>query len=285
MTELISVSVGGPTGAGSVLSTTAGVTINCGATCSAVVNYGTSVTLVASPASTGNFVSWTGCNSVTGTMCTLNGMANASPTATFNWSNGGACTTTADCKSGNCVGNICCNTACTGECDLKTCGGGICQPQPKRTKCTGQFPGAGFEMQPVYYMCDGANQCKPPTMHSCGASGQTCALSSTQFCCNVQTEPNGVDSGYTDVQCRSPFSSCYETFYACTGSVDCPFGYICCVDYNYVAATSYCAQGNSCPVPSTNSYAQACTAGSTNECSGGQTCKPYSSDQGYWTCQ
>ena len=283
-TYLVSVSLGGPSGAGSVLSTTSGVNINCGATCSAVVNYGTSVSLVATPAGNGHFVSWTGCTTVVGTTCTVNVTAAATPKATFNFNNGATCSSTADCASGFCVGNVCCPSACNGECDANTCGGGVCAPKAARTKCTGQFPGAGFEMQPTYYMCDGANHCKPPTMHSCGSGGQACALSSSQFCCNVQYEADGISSGYTDVQCR-PTSTCYETFYGCNGSVDCPLGYVCCVDYNFVAATSYCAQ-TSCPNPQSGSVSQICTTGSgTSECPGGLTCKPYSSDQGYSTCQ
>jgi len=46
--------------------------INCGSTCSAAYNSGTVVTLQANPAFLSTFSGWNGCDSVSGTTCTVN---------------------------------------------------------------------------------------------------------------------------------------------------------------------------------------------------------------------
>jgi Fe-S cluster biogenesis protein NfuA/uncharacterized protein (DUF2141 family) len=68
------------TGSGTVTSSPAGV--NCGATCSASFNSGTSVTLTAAPAAGSTFAGWSGACTGTGT-CTVNMGATQSVTATF----------------------------------------------------------------------------------------------------------------------------------------------------------------------------------------------------------
>ena len=68
-------------GSGTVTSSPSG--INCGNTCSAQFNRGTSVTLTASPASGYYFSSWTGCDSTFGNTCSITMNSNKSVTATF----------------------------------------------------------------------------------------------------------------------------------------------------------------------------------------------------------
>ncbi len=70
------------TGNGSVTLTLA--SINCGSTCSGSVAGGTSVTLVASPASGSFFAGWVGCIAVNNLACTTTVNSAASITATFN---------------------------------------------------------------------------------------------------------------------------------------------------------------------------------------------------------
>ncbi|HVM11971.1 MAG TPA: hypothetical protein VM638_05795, partial [Actinomycetota bacterium] len=68
-------------GSGSVGSSDAG--IMCGADCSHTFGSGTSVTLTATPATGSVFWSWTGCDSVTGTQCTVTLTSERTVTATF----------------------------------------------------------------------------------------------------------------------------------------------------------------------------------------------------------
>ncbi|WP_168058585.1 InlB B-repeat-containing protein [Candidatus Manganitrophus noduliformans] len=69
-------------GTGTVTSNPAG--INCGATCSASFNNGTSITLTAAPSANSIFAGWSGCDSAAGTSCTVTMSAAKSVTATFN---------------------------------------------------------------------------------------------------------------------------------------------------------------------------------------------------------
>src|SRR5205085_1664600 len=68
-------------GSGPVTSSPAG--INCGATWSASYNYNTVVTLTAAPAVGSLFTGWTGCDSVSGTTCTVTLSAARSVNAAF----------------------------------------------------------------------------------------------------------------------------------------------------------------------------------------------------------
>ncbi|MBV5307786.1 DUF1566 domain-containing protein, partial [Chromatium okenii] len=58
------------TGSGTVTSSD-GFTINCGTTCFARLNTGTSITLTATPNTSATFNSWTGCDSTSGNDCTV----------------------------------------------------------------------------------------------------------------------------------------------------------------------------------------------------------------------
>ena len=70
-------------GTGTVTSSPAG--INCTPTCSASFASGSNVTLTATPAAGSSLISWTGCDSVLGTTCTISSLAGPrSVTATFN---------------------------------------------------------------------------------------------------------------------------------------------------------------------------------------------------------
>jgi len=79
---VLSVAISGPVGAGTVSSAPSGIT--CPTTCSATFNLGTSIGLTASPVVGHMFVSWTGCDSMTGSACSLLLNANRTVTATFN---------------------------------------------------------------------------------------------------------------------------------------------------------------------------------------------------------
>jgi len=72
--------VGG--GSGTVSSNDGGIN-NCGASCSASYDSGTPVTLTATPASGSRFTGWSGCDTVSGTTCTVTMNAARSVTATY----------------------------------------------------------------------------------------------------------------------------------------------------------------------------------------------------------
>jgi uncharacterized repeat protein (TIGR02543 family) len=57
--------------------------INCGSNCSAAYNSGTVVTLRATPAFLSTFTGWDGCDSFSGTTCTVTMTAAKSVTAHF----------------------------------------------------------------------------------------------------------------------------------------------------------------------------------------------------------
>src|SRR5882762_1408427 len=68
-------------GSGTVTSSPAG--INCGSTCSASYVSGTTVTLTATPAFLSSFGGWSGCDSVSGNVCTVSMNSARSVTANF----------------------------------------------------------------------------------------------------------------------------------------------------------------------------------------------------------
>ncbi len=70
------------TGSGTVTSSPAG--INCGATCSAMYDFGTVVTLTAAPTGTSTFGGYTGGGCGAGAVCNITITANTAVTATFN---------------------------------------------------------------------------------------------------------------------------------------------------------------------------------------------------------
>ena len=71
------------TGSGSGTVTSSDGRINCGPTCSATYNSGTTVTLTATPASGSIFTGWSGCDAVSGTTCSVTMSAARAVTATF----------------------------------------------------------------------------------------------------------------------------------------------------------------------------------------------------------
>jgi endoglucanase len=103
-------------GSGTVTSSPSG--INCGATCNASFNSGTSVTLTAAAASGSTFGGWIGACSGTATACTVSMTAARNVTATFNSSGTNYTLTVTKAGSGtgtvtSNTGNINCGSTCS----------------------------------------------------------------------------------------------------------------------------------------------------------------------------
>jgi hypothetical protein len=126
-TDTLAVSKAG-SGTGTVTSSPAG--IDCGAMCSASYNNGTVVTLTAQADTSSTFSSWSGCDSASGTTCTVTMNAARSVTATFTAnvprftltvSKGGAGSGTVTSTSNpNSATQINCGTACSATYDSGT---------------------------------------------------------------------------------------------------------------------------------------------------------------------
>ena len=106
------------TGTGTVTSSPPG--INCGSTCNASYNSGTSVTLTAAAASGSTFGSWGGACSGTATSCTVSMTAARNVTATFNSSSASFTLSVTKAGSGtgtvtSNTGNINCGSTCSAQ--------------------------------------------------------------------------------------------------------------------------------------------------------------------------
>jgi len=222
---LLSVALAGPTSTGSVLSTTTGIGINCGSTCSALVNYGTVVTLAATASGTGIFVSWSGCTPTNSSPCSLTVTAAASVTATFKRRTGGTCSTGTECEKGFCVGNVCCATACTGPCNAN-CGTGTCVPTLAKTFCGTKIgPSGPGEKTDTTLYCDGTGNCIAPTIDCPAFTTIPCDLTSNACCVQPVNDMFGCPppSG-----CFTPSAGGSFRGRACSHAADCPTNYDCC---------------------------------------------------------
>lgn len=95
--------------------------------------------------------------------------------------NGSACTHGWQCLSGHCAGKVCCDKACSGECE--TCATGACKPKPKGTPC-GKGSVCSANQQTVY-SCDGSSpacisKVTPCHPYTCAGSGKSCLKSCTK---------------------------------------------------------------------------------------------------------
>src|SRR5262245_22393095 len=64
----------------------------------------------------------------------VGGSAMGKPSGTCGGANGSPCSSNGQCVSNHCVGGVCCNTACTGQCD-GSCSTGTCAPASAGTPC------------------------------------------------------------------------------------------------------------------------------------------------------
>ncbi len=211
--------------------------------------------------------------------------------------NGTACTAALECKSGNCVDGVCCNSACGGACDacsaaLGASKDGVCSFLSKAVRCrtaadvcdaddycsgasadcpaNGVQP-AGTTCRAAASGCDVAEQCNG-TAASCPADG---------FAAVATACPNGVCNGGGVCNACSAGQTCDAN--ACqTGKTSCATGTSTCVaDANKSAGTA-CPGGvcngqggcNACNVGTSCNTGNACTTGTTVCSTGAPTCPP-----------
>jgi hypothetical protein len=197
---------------------------------------------------------------------------------------GGSCSSPSQCSSGNCVDGVCCNTACSGPCDICTALGanpdGICSFLPEGstpTGCTAPRACSGASAA-CASSCGGDADCAAGyycnAAHSCVAqktTGNACNPTAGNDCtadgCRVCTSGNCVDGFCCDTGCTQPCDVCAASMgatangtcstaklglntatcvapYACNGA-----GASCptsCSSDNDCALTAYCGNDSLC---------------------------------------
>ncbi len=216
--------------------------------------------------------------------------------------NGQTCAANDECTSGFCVDGVCCNSACTGQCQGCNEAGsvGTCKTvsgEPRGTRAACPTPNTGT----CGYRCNGVNatacvaagsttECTAPTCVSgiatpaslCNGSG-TCVAQAAESCgkfacegtaCGAPPCANNADcaSGY---KCDTASKDCVPTGGVgspCDEATDCSGG-LSCVDGVCCTASS-CSGGRKCNVPGAEGscklpYGTACTAATATDCATG----------------
>ncbi|MEZ4314092.1 MAG: hypothetical protein R3F14_39230, partial [Polyangiaceae bacterium] len=196
--------------------------------------------------------------------------------------NGSACTTGAECASGNCADGVCCNTACTGTCIACSAAkkgsglNGLCGPIASGTdpddECAGNTVCA-------------AGGCKLPDGDPC-MSGASCiaGFCADGVCCNTNCigtcqactaakKGSGTDGTCGNIEIGTdPDDECGGPT-TCSGSGSCallPTGNACALGVE--CQTGFCADGVCCDTSCTGTC-QACTAAKKSAGTDG-TCGP-----------
>ena len=131
--------------------------------------------------------------------------------------NAAACAMDDECASGHCVDGVCCNSACTGQCEAcDTASTGTCSPvqgppHGTRTACAGAGTTCGG-------MCDGNNgmACSYP------ATSQICGAACDSHCDGAGTCPSGSGSCPNGYACGS--GNCKTS---CANNNDCQPNFMC----------------------------------------------------------
>lgn len=180
---------------------------------------------------------------------------------------GGACTSGPNCATNNCVGGICCQSSCNGEC-WKDCAGpnGTCRPvlATDRKACGSPIIDTSTNHTAAAYpLCDGSGNCPTGLPIHCGGSPSFCTLDSTTACCNA-------DDNYTSTApVCIPRDSCFhhanQSSENCNDAADCPSGMVCCNVAGVGFWVNVCLSASDCATAMNSSVTcdgrTACTSG------------------------
>jgi len=202
---------------------------------------------------------------------------------------GVACTMDGDCTSGHCVDGVCCNTACSGQCEacdipgsIGTCSPTLGAPHGSRTKCS---DGAGNVCKAL--ACDGSDRAK-----CVGYANGPDTVCQTPACSDGTLKPEGACDGkgtckVGETTSCAPYvcdgtTKCKVT---CATSSDCATGFLC-SSGKCSAITSKCSDDGLSSVPLDGKPSQPCngfvcdpssgkcrdTCTASTECASGFTC-------------
>jgi hypothetical protein len=189
--------------------------------------------------------------------------------------NGSSCTTGIVCATGHCADGVCCNAACTGQCQVCNAGGTCGRkssgpPTGGRAACTGSGSCIGT--------CDGSSDsCVfPGSATTCGTAMCSSDLTTVNTpvcngqgaCSSAQALDCGTSSYCTDGKCTTKIAD--EN--ACQSSVQCQHGN--CSKYSLTGTSICCQSGYSNCGSCVNLQSSSTNCGSCgNSCGTNRTCQ------------
>jgi MYXO-CTERM domain-containing protein len=139
---------------------------------------------------------------------------------------GDACALPGDCRTGNCVDGVCCNTACTGLCQscvaAKTGGtSGTCAPIKDGTDPDAECPGAACAAgtKENGHVCNGAGACRVTTSKACAPYVCNAAANDCTAACSTDGDcaASAYCSGSTCLAKKTTGASCATTHECASG--------------------------------------------------------------------
>jgi len=160
--------------------------------------------------------------------------------------NGQQCTAGTQCSSGFCVDGVCCDSACTGQCEAcdvspneGTCSPAMGAPHGTRPACKG----AGGACDGV---CDGVNASAcvyPGSSTSCGTACENGNVTPS-FC-----DGNGTCSASTAKSCSPYVCGTDDCLTSCDTKADCASGYTCASDKKCIPLGTTCSDDHTLSSP------------------------------------
>ncbi len=191
------------------------------------------------------------------------------------------CTADSQCASGNCVDGLCCNSACTGQCEACNVAGseGLCSPVPAKSAPRGKRAACATDGSVCGGYCDGnttATCAYPDALLTCRGATCTDGVATKVAGCNgagacpVPTHENCSPYTCDGDACRSRCSNtseCHSGFW-CTPQGSCVphngLGEQCLVDSQ--CGSNHCVDGLCCDTSCTGQCEACDLAGSLGRC-------------------